>query len=307
MRNLKQIILVNALLVILLSGCAKDEKLMDVKEDLKGLTLNLTIPQIETGISRAVLPDAGESTLNNVYILFYAPGDNMPTLFYSEQIKAEDSWSHSFGVQSISKLKDGITYDVYVLANLSEDGSGVKVPTNSMSRYNLLNLNDSRCYCEDESDISFSGSGTFTKTPQIGVTENGTLTIALQRLMARIDIDLSGNTQMEGYSVESVWIENAPAYSPFFVGGKRKVGRAVISEGNMIGDFVRFYSLENAASTLAEEQLTVGILLCDASGNIKVFRSQIEDAIERNKIYQIQIELDLTTTRIGRMVLKPLW
>lgn len=178
-------ILLPFLSLLALAGCTRDEVQMEKTGEVR---LSLNIPG--TIQSKSTTTNPGESTISNVYILFYAQGatdTEKPAFFHSATglSNTENTWSKVFKTTDMSNLVVNATYDVYALASLPD---GVTAPTATTTKAKLLNLQEEiSMQAINAWKISFSGTTTYTTgTPEVS--------IELKRTVARLEISVENNT-----------------------------------------------------------------------------------------------------------------
>lgn len=198
-------ILLPFLLLLAFTGCTRDEVQMEKTGDVR---LSLNIP--ETIQSKSTTVYSGESTISNVYILFYEQGAGdtaEPAFFHSATgLSLETTWSESFKTTGeMSNLVANTTYDVYALASLP---NGVTQPTASTTKAALLNLQEEMTKQTINAwKISFSGTATYTTGTL------GEVPIELKRTVARLEINVVNNTSSSNLKLS---LAKAPA-STFYL------------------------------------------------------------------------------------------
>lgn len=175
------------LLLLSFASCTQEEAGTDVAGEVR---LTLDIPGAI--LSKSVAAETGESTITNVYLLFYpqeATDSDKPAFFCSQTgLSAEGSWSKTFKTTEMPQLEPYVTYDVYALASLP---SGVSAPTEGTTKATLLALQENLTDQNTASwAISFSGQSTYTTGTL------GELKIDLKRTVARVDITIDNQTSM---------------------------------------------------------------------------------------------------------------
>lgn len=257
------------------------------------ITLVLNVPGATP--SKAVAPDAGESLISNVYLLFYASGadaDATPAAFYAKTgLTADATWSATLApADLIGTLAPYTVYDVYILASLP---GGTTPPDASTTKGAFLALTEQQFdRTADAPGISFTAVTTYTASAQ------NMLVTDLTRTVARIDVTLAS---APADAIMQVLDEpSATFYQP---------GRAAATPSRTIhymtkladGRF-RCYVYENAASSDKPIRLFVN------SSSINAYVEELlpggSKEIKRNHIYTVALTLttkSATATNAIRM------
>lgn len=290
MKNIKQILSV-LLVLLLVVSCSIEEDATDFKGS--GINIELNVKSGDKTLTRAegTAPLDGESTISNVYLLFYETGvDNSakPSLFYSEShISKEKLWMHTFTMNDFSLLEKDKVYDVYVMASLPD---ATIVPTRETTKGDLLMLNEKQFQRTiDNPRISFTGMGNYT-----GGTTDITLSIDLVRVVARLDITFE-NLQ-EGIDIKPMILE-APIYTPYWTSGiQTSDDRATQQLMPVTSNTFRCYVYENSKDKGAMS-LIVSVPDQETGGTTEytgVINKEEQGLIERNKIYKLTAVLSPT-------------
>lgn len=231
------------MLLLAFAGCTQDEVETVAPGEIR-FTLNVPALNMPGELpSKSVSPEPGESTISNVYLLFYeqsASDADRPIFFYSQTgLSNENNWSKTFKTTEMAGLKPHIGYDVYALAS---PPSSVSAPTESTTKAMLLTLEENLTDQNVSSwAISFSGQSAYT-TGRLGEQ-----TINLKRTVARLDIILDNQIGAQNLSLTMV---KEPS-SVFYL--KNNTGSSLTSSNRTAsttaaGDY-RFYLYEHTAGS----------------------------------------------------------
>ena len=264
------------ILFLLFTACTDD----DAKEGISGgFSLSLNIPGAT--LSRAVSPDAGESKITNVYLLFYAEDatdDEPPAFFYKESgLTGNVAWSHTFAERDLGKLTVGTAYDVYVLASLPDE---TVRPTAVSTKADLLAMQEKQFErTADNPCLSFTGQATHTYTAAPGEA----LPIELTRTVARMDITI------EMPLPASISLANASLYTYY------QPGLGSVADGGRSAQLMtqtgektyRCYLYENADDDEA--------IRADVTVDHQIYQIEIKpdgkNTIVRNWVYNVQLAI----------------
>lgn len=273
-------ILLPFLLLLTLAGCTRDEVQMEKTGDVR---LSLNIPETIQSKSTTIYP--GESTISNVYILFYAQGaadSAEPAFFHSATgLNLENNWSKSFKTTEMSNLEANTTYEVYALASLPD---GVTL-TASTTKGDLLNLQEEISKQTINAwKISFSGTATY-RTGTLGEVP-----IELKRTVARLEINVENHTSSSNLKL---WLAKAPA-STFYL---KPATTSTLTDcnkeiGNISSAPFRCYLYENPANSAPVVLQLAGTTQAGETISYSVeVKPDNSSKIVRNTSYNVTIKL----------------
>lgn len=281
MKYFKHITFPLFLLLTLATACVRE-----IAEDAPadGLKLTLNIPGAT--VSKASGNElAGESSIYNVYLLFYpkegSDDTTLPVFFYKETglTDKEIHWSHQFGEVHLAALEAGTAYDVFAFASLPD---ATTAPTKTTTKGALMALTEQQFERSVETPgISFTGKGSYTG----GTAAN--LDIDLVRTVARIDITLVNAPQ----SLEGI-VDNEPLttfYQPDRgMTADKRTTQPLFKTGT---DTYRCYVYENAAdeAPVRVQFMSTNDVGGDLAYSVEVNAGTGKNEIKRNYIYRLTL------------------
>ncbi|WFE84396.1 hypothetical protein [Parabacteroides chongii] len=275
-------IFLSFLLLLSFASCTQDEAGIVVPGEIR-LTLNIP----GAVLSKSLDSEAGESTITNVYLLFYPQGaadTDAPVFFYAQTgLNAESgSWSKTFKTTEMPQLEPHVTYDVYALASLPD---GVIPPTATTTKATLLDMQEKLTDQNASSRvISFSGTSTYT---------TGTLgeqIIDLKRTVARFDITLDNQTSAQNITLTLI---EEPS-SVFYLKDKTESPLTNSNQpaSNIAGNRYRFYLYEHTTGSRPVRIYVSGTTLGgEPISHYIAVQPDGSSEIKRNYIYNITLTL----------------
>lgn len=279
-------ILLPFLLLLPFAGCTQDEAETIIPGEIR-LILNIpTLNMVGALPSKSISADSGESTITNVYLLFYqqdAADTDAPLFFYAETgLNAEGSWNKMFKTTEMPQLEPNIKYDVYALASLP---SGVSAPTAATTKAALLSLQENLTDQTTDWVISFSGTSTYT----FGTL--GELKIDLKRTVARLDIFIDNRMSAQDISFT---LEKEPSFGFYLKDKTDSPLTKTKRKSTMIkeNEKYRFYLYEHTAGS---DPVRIYLRGMTPAGKpifqIIQFQHDGSTDIKRNNIYNINLTL----------------
>ncbi len=267
------------LLLVQTNACTDEESVGGAPGELR---LTLGIPGAT--VTRATDALAGESTISNIYLLFYPAGSDdaaLPAFFY-RNLKAEaiGVWTNTFRARDLAGLTSGTTYDVYALASLP---AGTEAPTSGTTKAAFKALEEKQFDRTDPAAprISFSGKGSYTHDLSVATP----LAIDLTRTVARFDITLpTASVGVKGN------VANAPLYTRYQSGETpASADRARFALMKTGDNTFRCYVYDNAA---ADEPVDLEIIYGEHLYTAAV-QPDGANTIKRNHIYNVTLTFEV--------------
>lgn len=300
------------MLALAFAGCTQDEAETVMPDEIK-ITLNVSAMDTPGEISsKSTTPEPGESTMKNLYIMFYPMGtyDEPPVFFYSETGEIDGStWSKTFKTTEMPKLAPHTEYNVVVLANIVTTAILAEITENTT----LGDLESVKLIwnIETQSDpwtIPFTNY-VYDRNTYITYTTGrlGELKIDLKRMVSRLDIFI--DNQISAQNLQLVMARESPAiaFPALLVGASfNNTPRpaTVISEG-----YYRFYLFP----VPGQDSDPVRIYLKGMTSAGKPIFHMIDvmpngsTEIKRNCIYKLTLTLkEDSQTKASKLITQPL-
>ncbi|MCS2893937.1 hypothetical protein NXY11_04330 [Parabacteroides faecis] len=311
--NTTALVFIGCVAMVFNEGCTREE-MPGIDDEVSGITINLRVADplpgeagdTQTALLRSVsgaentvrvvtrsaslgpLPE--ESLITNAYVLFYIIGANdeaTPTAFQS--VTAPSAGSDIVIDESqLARLTLGSEYDIYVLASIP---SSTTTPSLQMTKGQLLALNEHQF----ERPAGNPGVSFFGKSSLKYDKGNWkTLSIEVSRLLARLDITLTGlkDGQTAAFRIidQAITVPYNPGNTTTTPPVHYYTSEPVLKDGIYRTYIYPNYPKKDALYGKARLFLSV----LDADGKVVNVYDPIVingGTIERNKIYEINCSL----------------